>query len=93
MKETALAGWSFALQRLDEPHLSGSTWRLILIDGRIDKGGNLVPGSGTGELISVYLDDPAVATLHEQSEGASKVVVPGLVPVSVSPRRSVANGG
>lgn len=90
MKETVLSGCAFALHKLDEPHPTlGSTWRLVVIDGQVDENGTIVEGSGSGDIYSVMFDDAAVATIHQQSEPASRIVVPGLVPVTIDPRKPV----
>jgi len=83
MRELHLKGTSIGVHKLEKPTEEGSTYRLLIVDGVIDGAGNLEPGSGSGEIIWVYMDDPATAALHEQTEGASKVLVPGQPKMTV----------
>lgn len=83
MIEHVHTGLGFALARIEGAEPPAPTWRLLFVDGQAAPDGSLVPGTGSGQLYSFLLDDSAVAILHEQSEGASKIVVPAKPRISV----------
>lgn len=81
MIEHVLSGVQLGLEPIEGvDRTSGQPcWRLILFDGIRDENGNALNGT----VWTVMLDDPAVAFLHEKSEGASKVVLPGQSKMTV----------
>lgn len=85
MHEHVFTGLAFGLARIEGAESPAPTWRLVFVDGQADQNGNVIPGTGTGEMYSFLFDDPSVATLHEQSEGASKVHVV-TTPLMVVPK-------
>lgn len=86
MREQILTGWSFAFGELDPPQ-GEWRYRLLLIDGRVDEKGEIVEGTGSGEVISVLFDRDAAATLHEQTGVASSIKVADSLPALHIPGR------
>lgn len=74
MIEEIYKGAAIGVQRLDQADELGNTWRLIVIDGQVVDG-NLVPGSGTGKVVSVFLDDVAAAAVRDGFSDAHGVAV------------------
>lgn len=66
---------SIGLQKLPRKDEQGHSHKLIVLDGQLGENGELVPGSGTGIVVQVLLDESTVKTLHAQSE-TSPLVVP-----------------
>lgn len=85
MIEQVIKGAAVGVQRLDEPDELDNSWRLVIIDGQV-VGGQIVPGSGSGMLISLFMGDEAAKAIHDSLEEASSGVVLPAKPKLVRPR-------
>lgn len=66
---------SLGVQRMEEPDEQGNSFRLLIVDGRVDNAGNLIPGSGSGQIFWVYMDDAAASVLRQGIEDAKPSAV------------------
>lgn len=68
MIEHHLKGTSIGVQKLEQPDEQGNTFRLLIVDGRVDAAGTLIPNTGSGQVFWVYMDNAAASTVRQGFE-------------------------
>lgn len=80
-----MTGTQIGLEKFEQPDDSGHTYRLCVVDGMVNADGTLTPGSGSGDVFWIYMNDEAVAELHRSSAEATRIAIPAK-PKLVVPR-------